>query len=148
MNILEIGISIFIVIETLNILMLYYSPGMKKGNALGVFKAWHKAQNDEVMKSFVHYMAFWVAGTKLIFVLLAIVIIIWGNIETQMATAVAMIISISSFFWRLYPAIKKMDKEGQLNPKGYSKTLFSMIVAIIVGFVGIFMIALLKYLIN
>ena len=40
MNILQIGILVFIIIETLNITMLYFAPGMKIGNALGVFKTW------------------------------------------------------------------------------------------------------------
>ena len=146
MNILQIGILIFSIIETLNVLMLYFSPGMKLGNALGVFKAWDTAQKDENMKSFVHYMAAWVAGTKLIFILVGIVIIIWGNIETQIATCVAMMISISSFFWRLYPAIKKMDEQDQIDPKGYSKTLLGMIVAFVLGFVVVLTVGLVQYL--
>jgi hypothetical protein len=146
MNILQIGIIVFSVIETLNILMLYFSPGMKQGNALGVFKAWDKAQEDENMKAFVHYMAAWVAGAKLIFILVGIVIVIWGNMETQLATCAAMVISISSFFWRLYPAIKKMDENDQISPKGYSKTLLSMIIAFVVGFIAVFVIGLIQYL--
>jgi ABC-type methionine transport system permease subunit len=146
MNIMQIGIITFSTIETLNILMLYFSPGMKIGNALGVFKAWDKAQEDEQMKSFAHYMASWVAGAKLIFILVGISVVIWGNIETQLATCAAMVISIASFFWRLYPNIRKMDKEGQIDPKGYSKTLLGMIVAFILGFAIIFVIGLVDYL--
>jgi len=146
MNILQIGILVFMVIESLNVLMLYKMPGMKMGNALGVFTAWDRAQEDEHMKSFVHYMAAWVAGAKLIFILVGIVIIMWGNMETQLATCAALVISIASFFWRLYPAIKKMDKKGQIDPKGYSKTLLVMIVAFIVGFAIIFVIGLVQYL--
>ncbi|NCB03398.1 MAG: hypothetical protein EOM67_14770 [Spirochaetia bacterium] len=146
MNIMEIGILIFIIIETLNILLLYFAPGMKMGNALGVFKAWDKAQEDENMNAFAHYMACWLAGTKLIFILVGVVVIIWGNIETQLATAAALVLSISSFFWRLYPSIRKMDKTGQIDPKGYSKTLLEMIVVFIGGFIIIFVIGLLQYL--
>lgn len=146
MNILQIGILVFAVIESLNILMLYSSPGMKIGNAVGVFKAWDKAQEDEDMKSFVYYMAEWVAGAKLIFILVGIVIIIWGNMETQLATCAALVISIASFFWRLYPAIRKMDKKGQIDPKGYSKTLLLMIIAFIVGFIIVFVVGLMQYL--
>jgi hypothetical protein len=90
-------------------------------------------------------MASWVAGAKLIFILIGIVIILWGNIQTQIATAAALVISISSFFWRLYPAIKKMDDEGQISPAGYSKTLLAMIVAFIIGFAAVFIIGLVKY---
>lgn len=146
MNILQIGILVFSVIETLNILMLYFAPGMKMGNALGVFKAWDKAQEDENMKSFAHYMAAWVAGAKLIFILIGVAIIIWGNFQTQLATAAALVISISSFFWRLYPAIRKMDKEGQIDPAGYSKTLLAMIVVFIIGFAVVFVIGLIQYM--
>ncbi len=52
MNLLEIGILIFITIEILNILLLYFAPSMKIGNALGVFKAWDTAQEDQNMKVF------------------------------------------------------------------------------------------------
>ncbi len=146
MNILQIGILVFSIIETLNIMMLYFAPGMKQGNALGVFKAWDTAQQDENMKEFVHYMAAWVAGAKLIFILVGLVIIIWGNIETQIATCAAMVISICSFFWRLYPAIKKMDEKGQIDPKGYSKTLLAMIVSFVLGFIVVFIIGLIQFL--
>jgi len=146
MNILQIGILVFVIIETLNICMLYFAPGMKQGNALGVFKAWDTAQKDENMKEFATYMAAWVAGAKLIFIMLGIVIIIWGNIETQLATCAAMVLSISSFFWRLFPAIKRMDEKGQIDPKGYSKTLLGMIVAFVACFMVVFVIGLVKFL--
>ncbi|MBI9109026.1 MAG: hypothetical protein JEZ04_19945 [Spirochaetales bacterium] len=60
--------------------------------------------------------------------------------------AAAMVISISSFFWRLYPAIKKMDENEQIDPKAYSKTLLAMIVAFIISFVVIIIIELVKYM--
>ena len=37
MNILEIGISVFVFIEFLNIIMLYFMPESKMGNGVGVF---------------------------------------------------------------------------------------------------------------
>jgi len=146
MNILKWAILIFIIIETLNVLMLYVAPGMKQGNALGVFNAWHKAQEDEEMKSFVNYMAYWVAGAKLIFIFLGISVILWGNVEMQIATCGAMVISISSFFYKLYPIIKDMDKKGQIDPKGYSRILLAMILIFIGGFLTVFMIGFIKYL--
>lgn len=146
MSILQFGISVFLVIEALNVILLYFSPGSKRGNALGVFTAWDKAQNDEQMKRFVNYLSSWVAGTKLIFILVGIVVVVWGNVETQLATAGALVLSISTFFYRLYPAIKKMDQQGEIEPQGYSKTLLLMIVAFILGFVTIFFIGLVKYL--
>ncbi|MBN2878235.1 MAG: hypothetical protein JXN65_01270 [Clostridia bacterium] len=146
MNVLQIGILIFISIEVLNILMLYLSPGMKIGNGIGVFNAWEKVQSDEETKDFVDYLSSWVAGTKLIFVLLGIVIIIWGNFETQLATCAALIISILSFFYKLYPIIRKMDNKGQITPKGYSTTLLFMILGFIAVFLVVGTIGLIQYI--
>jgi hypothetical protein len=146
MNIIKWGILFFIIIETLNVIMLYFAPGMKQGNALGVFTAWDKCQKDEELKSFANYMAAWVAGAKLIFILLGISVILWGNIEMQIATCGAMVISISSFFYKLYPGIREMDKKGQINPAGYSKTLLAMIVTFILGFLVIFIMGIIKYI--
>lgn len=146
MNIVEIAILLFIIIETLNVLMLYFIPGSKMGNGVGVFNVWHKLQDDEEQKDFTNYMTSWVAGAKLIFIMLGIAIIIWGTIELQIATAAAMVISIASFFYRLYPIIKKMDDKGQLTPKGYSKTLLGMIAAFILAFLVVFIIGLVQYL--
>ena len=146
MNILQIGILVFIVIETSNILVLYLAPGLKKANGLGVFTAWEKAREDESMAPFARYMAAWVAGTKLIFILVGGAVILWGNIEIQLATAGALALSISSFFWQLYPIIRKMDREGRIVPAGYSRTLTGMIIAFIAGFLVIFGISMVQYL--
>ena len=70
MNILQIGILIFALIETGNILMLYFSPGSKMGNGVGVFNAWEDAQKDDRMRPFVAYLVNWVAGAKLIFIMI------------------------------------------------------------------------------
>jgi hypothetical protein len=40
---------------------------------------------------------------------------------------VALVLSIASFFWRLFPAIRAMDRAGAIEPAGYSTTLGVMI---------------------
>jgi hypothetical protein len=45
-----------------------------------------------------------------------------------------LILSISSFFWRLFPLIRKLDREDQIDPKRYSAVLGWMILAFIVVF--------------
>ena len=142
MNILQIGILVFAIIETGNILMLYFMPGSRMGNGVGVFNAWAEAQDDDKMRPFVTYLVNWVAGAKLIFIMMAIVVIIFGNYLTQLFTVVALILSILSFYWRLFPAIKKMDKDGEITPKGYSRTLGYMITGFIIGFLIVFIIGL------
>lgn len=86
------------------------------------------------MHKFVRYLVNWVAGMKLIFILLLIVILLTGTMITKVLSAIAMIFSIGTFYWRLYPLIKGLDKNVQITPKGYSKTLGVMIGAFIAFF--------------
>ena len=72
------------------------------------------------------------AGTKLIFVALLVVIVVTGSAVTKAYAVVALILSILSFFWRLFPAIARLDRDDQITPRGYSRTLGIMIA----GFVG------------
>ncbi|MBI9102484.1 MAG: hypothetical protein JEY99_08725 [Spirochaetales bacterium] len=141
MDILTIVIIVFIVLETSNIFMLYFAPGTRKGNGMGVFNAYENSKEYPEIHSLVKYLINWVAGTKLIFIMLLIVIIITGSTMTKVYSIIAMIISILSFYWRLYPAIKKLDKADQITPRGYSKTLGIMIAC----FIALFAMALILY---
>ena len=127
MNVAQIGILVFTIIECLNVIMLYFMPESKMGNGVGVFNTYHETMKEEKTKDFVKYLINWVAGAKLIFIMIGIVVIIFGDDLTQLFTVVALIISILSFYWRLFPAIRKLDKKGEISPKGYSKTLNYMI---------------------
>lgn len=143
MNILTIAIIVFASIEVLNVMMLYFQPGSKMGNGMGVFNAWEESKQYPQIHSLIKYLINWVAGTKLIFIMLLAVIIITGTLQTQLYAVAALILSILTFFWRLYPIIKKTDKEGYITPKGYSKTLGIMIAVFVMGFLTVFLIALL-----
>ncbi len=134
MNILQIAITVFVVIECLNVLMLYSMPHSKMGNGVGVFNAFHKIQSEEEFKPFVGYLINWVAGTKLIFIMMGIVAVVFGNEQVHLYSAIALIISILSFYWRLFPTIKMLDQQGQISPQGYSKTLNVMILSFLVMF--------------
>jgi hypothetical protein len=142
MNILQIGIIVFVFIEFLNIIMLYFIPESKIGNGVGVFNSYHEVIKDPKTEDFVKYLINWVAGAKLIFIMIGIVVVIFGNHNTQLFTVVALILSILSFYWRLFPTIKKLDKRDEISPKGYSKTLNYMILSFIVGFVVILLVEL------
>ena len=143
MPILSIAIALFAVLETLNVIMLYFTPGTRKGNGVGVFNAYEKSKADPEVHALITYLINWVAGTKLIFIILLVVILITGNSTTKLFSVIGLILSILSFYWRLYPAIKSMDNKGNITPKGYSKTLGVMIA----GFIGIFLIALGLYVV-
>ena len=142
MGILSIAIIAFLVLETSNVVMLYFIPGTRKGNGLGVFNAYEKSKADPEVHALVRYLIFWVAGTKLIFIALLIVVLIKGDESTILFSVIALIFSILTFFWRLYPIVRKMDKDNQITPKGYSNTLAYMIA----GFVLVFSIALIIYM--
>jgi hypothetical protein len=117
----------FIILETTNVIALYFFPGSGYANSVGVFKAWERSKEDPEIHDLVRYLVNWVAGTKLIFLLLLIVILFTADVQGLFYTGVPLVISISSFFWRLFPLIRKMDRDDQIDPKNYSTILGLMI---------------------
>ncbi len=136
MNFLTIVTIGFLTLEASNVIALYFFPATKYANAIGMFKAWEKSKADPEIHNFIKYMVNWVAGTKLIFILLLIVILFVGDDNTLVFSGFALVISIASFFWRLFPLIRKMDKEGQIDPENYSAVLAWMISAFILVFLA------------
>ncbi|MEG2896045.1 MAG: hypothetical protein RR887_10770 [Niameybacter sp.] len=134
MDILSIAIIVFCVMETANVLILYFSPDSRLGNGVAVFDSWEDAKKDESMDLFAHYMTYWVAGTKLIFIVLLLVVLFTGTELTKVWAVVAMILSIATYFWRLHPIIKKLDSLGKVTPKNYSKVLGWMITGFLIMF--------------
>ena len=144
MNILQIAILIFVIIESLNILTLYFNAGSRIGNGLGVFNAYDVAEKDDVVGPFVRYLIDWVAGAKLIFVMVGIAILFSSEEIVQVLVVIAFIISILSFYYRLFPAIKRLDQKGQITPKGYSKTLNYMILSFVIGFSIVLLVEIIR----
>ena len=138
MNVITIVTIGFLILEATNVATLYFYPGSKYANGVGVFKAWEKSKRDPEIYNLVKYLVNWVAGTKLIFILLLIVILYTADDQTLIFTGVALVISIASFFWRLFPLIRKMDRDDQIDPKNYSAILSWMIL----GFILIFLSAI------
>ncbi|MBN2556722.1 MAG: hypothetical protein JXA97_12350 [Anaerolineales bacterium] len=134
MDILSIAIIFFLVMETLNIGILYFYPNSRMGNGVGVFKAYDESKRQPEVHALVSYLVNWVAGTKLIFVALLIVILATGDSTTKLLVVAALILSILSFYWRLFPAIREMDAHGWVIPAGYSRTLGIMIACFVGGF--------------
>lgn len=139
---MTIAISIFIFLEFLNVIILYFFPTSDKGNGVGVFNAYEKSKEIPEVHALVKYLVNWIAGTKLIFIFLLLVIIALGDAQIQLWSIAALVLSISTFFWRLYPMICIMDKKGEITPKGYSKTLAIMITLFILVFVAVALFAL------
>lgn len=136
MNVLQIAILIFVIIESLNILTLYFNAGSRIGNGLGVFNALEVAEKDEMVGPFVRYLIDWVAGAKLIFVMVGIAVLFSTEELVHLLVVIAFILSILSFYYRLFPMIKRLDEKGEITPKGYSKTLNYMIIGFLTMFVA------------
>lgn len=117
-----------------NVLILYFMPDLKLGNGVAVFDSQNEVKEDKVLNLFSHYMAYWVAGVKLIFIFLLIVVLLTGTETTRVWAVVAIILSIATYFWRLHPIIKELDKMGKITPKGYSKTLGLIIMEFLIMF--------------
>lgn len=130
----KIVILVFIILETSNVLALYFAPGSKRANAVGVFTAWEKSKQYPEIHEFVKYLVNWVAGTKIIFLLLLAVVALWGNLAIQQLSLLALAFATATFFWRLFPLIRKMDKNGQIEPRNYSTVLAVMIFVFILFF--------------
>jgi len=130
----KIVILVFMLLELSNVLALYLAPGSKYANAVGVFTAWEKSKQIPEIHDFVRYLVYWVAGAKLMFLLLLAVIIIFSDLDTQRTSLLALAVATVSFFWRLFPLIRKMDRNGQIEPKNYSIILGIMIFIFITFF--------------
>ena len=126
----------FLVLEFANVVVLYFKPEFKYANGVGIFKAWEKSKLDPEVHDFVKYLVNWVAGTKLIFILLLVVILVVADEQTLLFSGGALVISIASFFWRLFPLVRKMDRDDQIQPMGYSLILGIMIGAFILIFLA------------
>jgi hypothetical protein len=134
MTFIVIAIIGFLLLESTNVAALYFFPDSKFANSVGVFKAWEKSKNDPDVHDFVKYLVSWVAGTKLIFILLLIVILLTADEQTLLLTGIALVMSIAVFFWRLYPLVRKMDRDDNLDPRNYSSALGWMILGMIIVF--------------
>ena len=142
LNAITIVTIAFLIMEASNIITLYFFPGSKFANGVGVFKAWEKSKQDPELHDFVSYVVNWVAGTKLIIILLLIAILLTTRGQSLVFTGIAMAVSIASFFWRLFPLIRKMDRNDQIEPKNYSATLGWMISIFIASFLAAIVITL------
>jgi len=134
--ILNTVILIFVVLELMNVIILYIRPDFPYGNSMASFKSWQQSQENENTRLFASYMVKWVANCKLIFVVLLLVIVFFGSDTIKVYSITASILSIGVYFITLHPFIKKLDAMGEINPKGYSKTLSYMIAGIMLMFIA------------
>ena len=131
----KIVILVFIALESSNVLAMYFAPGSKYANAVGVFTAWEKSKQTPEIHDFIRYLVNWVAGVKLMVLFLLAAITLFGNPDMLRLSLVALSLATLSFFWRLFPLFRKMDRNAQIAPKNYSIMVGAMILGFIVMFV-------------
>jgi hypothetical protein len=134
-TILVVLVSLFLLLESANVLALYLAPESRRFNALGVFDAWAVSQRDPAVGPLVRYLAYWVAGTKVIFIALWLVILVVGEPDTQFWASVVMVPAIATFYWRMAPIARGLDRAGSVSPPGYSRVLGWMIAGFLAAFV-------------
>jgi hypothetical protein len=139
MSLVVVAIAIFMMLELSNIFMLYFNKDSTRANGIGTFKAWDMSKSHPEINDFVKYLINWVAGTKVFFLSLLTIIIIFGSPTLYPWVLLAIIISIATFYIGLFPLARKMDREDMLFPNGYSKTLTGMITILIIVFLILFL---------
>ena len=144
MHILKVVTIGFLILEISNVIVLYFFPGSKYANGVGVFKAWEKSKLDPEIHHFVRYLVNWVAGTKLIFILLLLVLLTTADEHQLIWMGVALAFSIASFFWRLFPLIRQMDRANEIEPANYSLILGWMIFAFIFVFLSALLVTVMS----
>ena len=132
----QIVIVAFILLELANVLALYFAPGSRYANAVGVFTAWEKSKSYPEIHEFVKYLVNWVAGTKLIFLSLLAIIVLYADAELQRLSLWVLALTTASFYWRLFPLIRNIGRNGQIEPPNYATVLGVMILVFIAAFVS------------
>lgn len=144
MNILDISLLGFCTLEILNIIILFFKPDFKYGNSLAVFKSFMDNKNNENLNLFHKYLTNWVASCKVIFIVLIAVIVFYTNDKVKIITLIAVIFSISLYYFSLFPILKKLANKNELNDPKYPNKLTKLITLMI----ALLLCAILIYVIN
>ena len=135
MKTLQITLLVFAFIESLNMLELYFMQDNCKFNGACIFSSWEKSKADPEVHALIRYLVNWLAGVKMIVIALVLVLVFTASENTLILAAVALVITIASFYWRLYPMLRTADKAKQLSSRGHSKRLSMMLMGLELGLV-------------
>jgi hypothetical protein len=135
MSAIKVCMLVFVVIEILNMLELYFMQDQCKFNGLCIFRGWEKAKEDPDVHELLRYLINWLAGIKMIVIGLVLILVFTAPEKTLLFAAVALIITIGSFFWRMVPMIRRADAAGRIQPAGRSRSLAWMVASLEIGLV-------------
>ena len=127
MNAIQVTLLVFVMIETLNMLELYFLQDKPMFNGVGIFSGWERSKADPEVHALVRYLVNWLAGVKMIVIGLVLVLIFMVPESTTLLGAIVLVVTVSSFHWRLYPLLRAADVTGQVTPRGHAKRLSIMV---------------------
>jgi len=127
MNTLQVTLLVFVLIETLSMLELYFLQDKPMFNGVGIFSGWERSKADPEVHMLVRYLVNWLAGMKMIVIGLVLVLVFMVPENTKLLGTIALAITVSSFYWRLNPMLHTADMAGQVMPRGHSRRLSMMV---------------------
>ena len=127
MNALQVTLLVFVIVETLNMLELYFLQNNCKFNGACIFSGWERSKADPEVHALMCYLVNWLAGIKMIVVGLLLVLIFTAPEQTLVMATVALFLTTASYFWRMRPMLQAADNAGQVTPRGHAKRLSIMV---------------------
>jgi hypothetical protein len=118
---------VMVAIEAFSILELYFMQDRCMFNGAAMFSGWEISKEVPEVHEMVRYLVNWVAGMKMIVFGLLSVLALTAPAQTLLYSGVALVLAISSFFWRMFPLVRKFDTNGFIKPKGRARTLGAMV---------------------
>lgn len=127
MNAIQVTLLVFVLIESLSMLELYFLKDNPMFNGVGIFSGWEISKRNPEVHALVCYLVNWLAGVKMIVISLVLVLAFMVPENTMLLGTIALAVTVSSFYWRLHPMLRAADKAGQVTPQGHSKRLSIMV---------------------
>jgi len=130
MSTIQVSLLVFVAIEMLSVLELYFMQDHAVVNGVSMFRGWEISKEVPVVHDLICYLVNWVAGIKLIVIALILVLIFTAPQQTLICAGVALVLAISSYFWRMYPTLRKHDQAGLVEPRGRSRLMGVMVLGL------------------
>lgn len=130
MSAIQVSLIVIMAVEVLSVLELYFLQDRCIFNGVAMFKICVLAREDPDLFGMVRYLVNWIAGVKLIVIGLLGVIVLTAPENTILYAAISLVITIASFFWRMFPAVRKFDDAGLIEPAGRARMLGWMVLGL------------------
>jgi hypothetical protein len=145
MNAIQVSFLVVLAIEVLSVLELYFMQDKAVFNGVSIFSGWDISKEVPEVHELIRYLIHWVAGVKLIVIGLLLVLALTAPTQTLIYAGVMLILAISSFFWRMFPTIRKHDRAGLIEPRGRSQMVGMMVLGFEAALIASVMIEVVRF---